>query len=166
MWSHYADHHKGICVGVRPECIGRGFRSVEYVEDVPVLDVKDYVTPSPDILHGEKFIRLSLAKSLRWRYEKEWRSISKAGPDRFPGSVAHVVVGALASRDTRESVSAAVEESKQDIQIFQAELSDKYYALDIRPAKRLSGVSQSRSEGAQNVRPARRLSRRHRRGSG
>jgi hypothetical protein len=137
MWSHYADHHKGVCVGVRPSVIARRFLRVDYVEHVPVMDVWEYVEPSTDI-----FVKLSIAKSLRWEYEKEWRTISKKGPQRFPGCVDRVVIGALASDATRKSVHEAVNASKQEIRILEAKLSAKEYALVIRPEESIETDAQ------------------------
>jgi hypothetical protein len=94
------------------------------------MDVWEYVEPTSDI-----FVKLSIAKSLRWEYEKEWRTISNKGPQRFSGCVDRVVIGARASAATRKSVHEAVEASNQDIQILEAKLSAKEYALVIRPEK-------------------------------
>ena len=128
MWSHYADHHKGVCIGVRPDVIGRLFVRVNYAEHVPVMDVWEYVKPSSD-----KFIKLSITKSLRWEYEKEWRTIYRKGPHHTPGCVDRVVIGARADDKTRIAVREAVAASKQDIQILEAKLSAREYALVIRP---------------------------------
>jgi hypothetical protein len=152
MWSHYADHHKGICVGVRPDAIPRRFLRVEYYEQVPVLNIWEYINPTQGV-----FVRLSLSKAVDWNYEREWRTIYKAGPQRYTGCVDHVIIGARATATTRAAVRQTVEESKQPITVLEARLSDKKYALviaeecnldsEIVPAEKRAGKNSRHHRG-------------------
>ena len=68
MWSHYSDHHKGICIEydfivVDKETIHRIY-PVYYTDDLPQITFID---------GGNSFIHASLQKGLAWKYEKEWR---------------------------------------------------------------------------------------------
>lgn len=63
LWAHYADAHKGICLGFDvPDFL---LREVEYIQKPMTLN---------ELMAGE-FERLYLAKSARWRYEDEVRRI-------------------------------------------------------------------------------------------
>lgn len=126
MWSHYADFHMGVCIGIRPRLIGKRFCPVEYVDHVPDHDVWNYVIGDRD-----KFVALSATKFKRWEYEEEWRTVSKRGKQCFPGCVDQIVVGVRASDATREDVRKAVAESGHAIHVIDAKLSTREYAVVI-----------------------------------
>ncbi|MEX2316616.1 MAG: DUF2971 domain-containing protein [Pirellulales bacterium] len=128
MWSHYADHHKGVCIGVRPALLGRRIMPVEYVDRVPILDVWDYTRSASGI-----FARLAVAKSARWAHEREWRTIGRPGSQRFPGCVDRVVIGERATPETRCGVLDAIQAAGYPIDVLTAKLSDTRYALRIQP---------------------------------
>lgn len=73
MWSHYADQHRGVCVGFDTEVLARctpvndcghlaflPVRPVEYKEDRPGADDLDAI----------------FVKSSEWKYEDEYRIVS------------------------------------------------------------------------------------------
>jgi hypothetical protein len=128
MWSHYADHHHGICVGVLPDVINRLFLPVQYLDDIPVHNVWDYVYQT-DV----DFMRYSLFKSPRWAHEREWRTMHPVGPERFPGCVDQIILGAQIKSDVRSAVLEAAAQSSRAIDVFQAKLGRRKYALDISP---------------------------------
>ncbi|MED5594538.1 DUF2971 domain-containing protein [Janthinobacterium sp. P210006] len=69
LWSHYAKHHTGICIGFnRTKDVFRTAQKVSYYSDFPII-----MRPqdSPDTILEKTFLR----KSLCWAYEKEWRVI-------------------------------------------------------------------------------------------
>jgi hypothetical protein len=62
LWSHYADKHRGICLGLEiDECRGR---SVRYVKDRPRLSGPPTVAFMQELL---------FTKYQDWQYEEEWR---------------------------------------------------------------------------------------------
>jgi len=73
MWSHYADKHKGICIGFQfPTIYGDKFilSPVSYIDEIPLFDGK---------VEAFKMIRYWLSmKSDCWKYEKEIRAIRKS----------------------------------------------------------------------------------------
>ena len=129
MWSHYADHHHGICIGIRPSrVVGKRFLPVEYRDDIPIMNIWEHVKENPE------FVIYSLFKSERWAYEAEWRTMDrKVGPLRFAGCVDRVVMGVEATREMQDEVLRAVTESGQQIEVFKAVLSDWTYAIEIKP---------------------------------
>jgi hypothetical protein len=67
MWSHYGDHHKGICVGFRTDKDAFQLaHDVTYTADLPVIR-----RPSDD--HDAVLRKAFLTKADCWRYENEWR---------------------------------------------------------------------------------------------
>ena len=77
MWGHYADGHRGFCLGFatdRPPFDHAD--KVEYVTSVPVVDplsVLPGAAPST-------YIRTTLlTKAACWKYEAEWRILSRHG---------------------------------------------------------------------------------------
>jgi len=73
MWSHYADKHKGICIGFQfPPIYDDKFilSPVSYIDEIPLFVGK---------VEAFKMIRYWLSmKSDCWEYEKEIRAIRKA----------------------------------------------------------------------------------------
>ena len=146
MWSHYANHHKGICVGVRPEVIRKLFLEVQYVEEVPVMSVWSYVGKN-----RRPFVIRSISKYSLWSYEKEWRTIGKAGPRCFPGCVDTVIIGARAAPETRAAVHQAIADSGQPISVMEARLSDRVYRLEIVPEGALARDSTPKPKQTQKL---------------
>lgn len=79
MWSHYGDDHKGVCLefDIRPSTGSREFTKFLYPSlyfDKPV----DTTTRADNIdpqIRSVAFLQTTLAKSLEWSYEKEWRLV-------------------------------------------------------------------------------------------
>lgn len=129
MWSHYADMHRGVCVGISTETMhSNKFRRVEYLDDLPVLNVELYLS-DPD----SAFNLISLAKSKAWKYEKEWRTVGEVGVSVFPDCVKRIVIGVKADDKTRTDIITAVNEAPHDIEVNQAVMSKEHYFLEVTP---------------------------------
>jgi hypothetical protein len=74
MWSHYADSHRGICLGYETDSlVGRtGYLcdDVQYWKDPPDVHIRDVVDNFEEALH-----RYIFTKKKVWEYEKEWRLV-------------------------------------------------------------------------------------------
>lgn len=88
MWSHYADHHRGVVLGFDTEAIEMAWKvpieKVSYVSQMPCLiDVDAWCQKavfgigSPYTAEGSEF---ALAKFDVWQSECEWRFVSVAPP--------------------------------------------------------------------------------------
>lgn len=74
MWSHYADNHKGFCIGYKKDILSKiktpsgGSRlvEVEYAEKMPSIT---------ELSTTKEINKLMVIKSTDWEYEKEWRLI-------------------------------------------------------------------------------------------
>jgi hypothetical protein len=82
MWSHYADSHRGVCIGLKmPTVIDKPF--------IPTLNVKyaDKIEPicvmsGDDRERYEAILHWMYTKSKVWQYEQEVRSTISFLPDR------------------------------------------------------------------------------------
>jgi hypothetical protein len=84
MWSHYADSHKGICVGLDVSVLRRGAISLRstnevleclpviYSAEMPQINFFEAMLDHNDSEHVMTFVRV---KSEHWRYEDEYRLI-------------------------------------------------------------------------------------------
>lgn len=80
MWSHYANNHKGICIGFDlTELLNtKEFNlnsDVEYDDYYPVFNL----TEAPDELEQAK--KLTRFKASDWQYEEEYRLVKIFWPD-------------------------------------------------------------------------------------
>jgi endoglucanase Acf2 len=69
MWSHYADHHKGICVGFHSDTdVFISANKVVYADELPTVT-------TPVTLNRKFYDNVFLTKAKCWEYEQEWRVI-------------------------------------------------------------------------------------------
>jgi hypothetical protein len=140
LWSHYADRHRGICVGFDvPDDL---IMHVTYTTNRP---------PPDDLLSGDKSVREeAMKKSLatkfsHWRYESEVRFFvalderdARTGNYFYDFSdhliLKQVIVGSE-SKITRGEVSSAIGQQGMEIESFK-----------VRPAFRSFKIVRNRSE--------------------
>lgn len=76
MWAHYANSHKGFCIGYQfkdiIEKFGVNIFPITYSNDFLKIDSYDLFCD-----HHEIFIKACKKKSKEWLYEKEWRLFGK-----------------------------------------------------------------------------------------
>ena len=76
QWSHYADGHKGVCLGF--DIPDDHVAKVKYETARPMVDMKKLF---PNQTAGEEEINRWLnVKYDHWRYEQEWRAAFKLDP--------------------------------------------------------------------------------------
>ena len=95
MWSHYGDHHRGMCIGYSiPSRATGDVQKVEYGGNRLVLASKVAA-----MLNGNENARheveraVLLRKAPNWKYEKEWRLIGNSGSQRSPLELEEVIFG-------------------------------------------------------------------------
>lgn len=74
MWSHYADKHKGFCIGFDRKsnnALGKDERTkrIEYEDDYPEVHLLD----SNGKMNEYIFVDMFFTKFKGWNYEAEWR---------------------------------------------------------------------------------------------
>jgi hypothetical protein len=131
MWSHYADHHRGVCL----EFDGHGkfmahAQQVRYSEERVAINL--YQDDRDTI-----FKKAMLTKLNDWAYESEWRLMSyQRGPGvvQFrPTNLTGIVIGAMASAATVQKVHDWCKARSNPLQINRAFINMKTSQLDIRP---------------------------------
>jgi hypothetical protein len=105
MWSHYADHHRGICMGFsdsKPP-MERGIYPVEYSETYPELTFDR-------VWHREGLSRVLYTKHAGWSYEDELRNITIEGNRllEYPGALSRIIFGLRTSAAEEELVRTMV----------------------------------------------------------
>lgn len=133
MWSHYADCHRGICLGFNGvetnPFFGRA-QQVSYQEHYPVANlIKDHPGSYQD--------KVILTKASFWAYEREWRIIEHergSGVYRFDKKdLKQVIFGVKTSRDDIEAVLNVLKDNHLSPQILRARLHEKRYAIVLAP---------------------------------
>jgi hypothetical protein len=132
MWSHYADGHRGLCLGfahlaVKP--LGPAL-SVKYTSEFPKVNFF-----TDDDLR--KFEAQFLTKGLNWEHESERRVIDRVGGPGIrhfpPKALVSVIFGAKMSQEDRAEVLSWVEQRSSKPNLFEAHLKEGTFDLDIRP---------------------------------
>jgi hypothetical protein len=90
LWSHYADHHKGMClVFDLDEENTKKLYKVKYQESFAEINYDD----DSQIL--EEIKKLVTTKSIEWEYENEYRQIfiEKNTLYKYPGKLVEIIFG-------------------------------------------------------------------------
>ncbi len=128
MWSHYASHHRGICL----EFDGLGAlmaqaQQVRYVLERPTIN------PYAD--EPERMMECTLlTKAKPWEYEAEWRIVSEAGPGlvRFdPAELTGIIIGAAAPQATVDTVRKWCTQRSLPLRITRAQVDARSFQLNL-----------------------------------
>ncbi|RHX90232.1 hypothetical protein DLM76_20425 [Leptospira yasudae] len=157
MWAHYADQHRGICLGFEVTELKKS-RGLELEEDdfelpnpnypkgyLSILDVNyNNVMPPPLNLLKEspsEIFRFLLRKNEDWKYEYESRLFLvndwiKRNPVRFKKKILKEIIFGLRMSETdkkiiRDIITKNYVENGFDVRIFQCHESDVNYQLSI-----------------------------------
>lgn len=129
MWSHYADCHRGICLGFdganTNPFFGRA-QQVSYQESYPVANIiKDHPSTYQD--------KVILSKAAFWAYEREWRIVEHergSGIYRFDkNDLKQVIFGVKTSSKDIETVLQLLNEKGMTPQMYKARLHEERYAI-------------------------------------
>jgi hypothetical protein len=150
MWSHYADSHRGFCLGFDREAIvSRAVcRPVSYCADLPCTVLHDInVTRVFSLDHRRNkhgpliaavpiddpaLLNVIYSKSQDWAYEQEWRILLLSGGNEiaYPTELREVVFGLRCSRQTRRAIVKVVQQSgATSVRFLQAVRVDSKFAL-------------------------------------
>jgi hypothetical protein len=134
MWSHYADSHKGVCLEFDglSEMMAHAQKVSYSHKRVPINLYAD----APMVMMEKAM----LTKSDHWAYEAEWRLlryIQGPGAAQFrPPSLTGIVLGALASKGTFDTVRKWSAQRANPLAIYRAKTSSKEFELLIAPDNR------------------------------
>jgi hypothetical protein len=134
MWSHYAECHKGICIGFSTQHDGEFFsraQRVIYGDEYPHLDLREVVV-NEQLRATAPWM---LKKSSNWAYEREWRVLdfdAEPGVRQFPAAcLTKVILGCRMVDEDKSSVLKWIEQFPNKIEVFQARVSPTHFRLEI-----------------------------------
>ncbi|NGF75758.1 DUF2971 domain-containing protein [Fluviicola sp. SGL-29] len=133
MWSHYADSHKGFCLGLDSELMLHTVAGM--------LSKVVYMNKFPEIpLFGDSFtnmIQILTSKSQHWKYEEEYRLTKVNGakstiilPDE---AYKEIILGLNMTEEHREEIIQLVKPKFPNMKIYQSQMNEDEFKLDIIP---------------------------------
>lgn len=142
MWSHYADSHKGFCVGFDAEKLHMFRRTyweetdakidhveVEYFDDYPILRPCE----KREVDEVKEQLRI---KASDWKYEKEHRFILIGETKKkvlLPnGIVSEVILGCRMPLEHKDEIIGALRQRPTRIRLFQAKEKREQFGLDFQ----------------------------------
>ena len=134
MWSHYADSHKGICIGFNiadeTDFLSHA-HPVSYSSKYPFFDP---VAEKDGQIVMEKCF---LTKAKDWEYEAEWRVVFYKMPSGTspikPSNLISVILGARASIDSKQLVRRWLSTRNDKLKISEASFVSGEFALRMKP---------------------------------
>ena len=113
MWAHYADNHRGLCLGF-------------LMSDDGVAEKVSYVAGAPKVNFSELFDDKSIeykwifSKHHDWKNEKEWRVVVSEGDQLWPipGEIRTVTFGLRMNNMKREIIQQILK-NENNIQYFE-----------------------------------------------
>jgi len=134
MWGHYADSHKGICIGFDYLQLSFAFR------ETPIFP--EHVTyPEDNNFKWDPFEdepialvdKIYLTKALDWQYEKEWRVIlpeQGRTPQKFnPNALASVYLGCQIDTSDKETIINWCLQRERRPKVYELTKEDASYTL-------------------------------------
>jgi hypothetical protein len=133
MWSHYAEYHRGICLGFDAK-VGTIFGRASKVEYVDKRLVINLLADNPDYKANVR--KSFFEKSKDWHYEEEYRILSP--DDNYihhyePHDLKKIIFGAKISQEDKATVMQWYEELDFQPELFQAQLHGSRYQIQIEP---------------------------------
>lgn len=136
MWSHYADQHKGFCIGydvsennstdIYPvNYKGKRFIRTQQVHDM--LFGSSHNLRSAAKKEIDKVILLSKAPS--WKYENEYRVISNQGLQDSQFRLSDITFGLRFKDSAKFSVMRALQSRQGEIDFYEISLSENSFRL-------------------------------------
>lgn len=136
MWSHYADQHKGFCIGYDvSENDSEDIYPVDYKGKrfIRTQQVHDMLFGSNDKIRNaakkeiDRVILLSKAPS--WKYEKEYRVIKNKGLQDSQFRLCDVTFGLRFKESAKFSVMRALQSRQAGIDFYEMSLSNNSFKL-------------------------------------
>jgi hypothetical protein len=138
MWSHYAESHRGFCLGFSTSNHFFGPKRAWPIEE------KHYRNDRPcinfiDEHYEKKIVEALITKYERWQYEREWRIVDcEKGPgvqEYPPDALIEVILGSRIFPENRNKIMnwCRVRDSRPSI--YWAEEMDREFKLKLEPIK-------------------------------
>ncbi|HSD39560.1 MAG TPA: DUF2971 domain-containing protein [Rhodocyclaceae bacterium] len=121
MWSHYADQHRGLCLGYSiPEAAMPNIHKIHYGGNRLVqASVVEGMLSGNDTDRRTVDKAVLLKKAKPWAYEREWRLIGPRGKQDSPLELEEVVFGMRCDSAVKYAVVQALEKRDRPVRFFE-----------------------------------------------
>ena len=121
MWSHYADQHKGLCIGYSvPSRTKQNLHKIAYGGSRLIQASTVQAMLNGDKAAQQKVDQAVLSrKAIDWRYEKEWRLINPRGLWDSPLELEEVVFGMRCSLAVKFAVTKALVDRQHRVRFYE-----------------------------------------------
>lgn len=150
MWSHYADSHKGICIGYEPLKLFQQSLDNKSIEPRKVTYKKEeeisrnaylLMAQAGSVLdvdaYTDLFIKMLSTKSDDWQYEMEWRFTIPDEGGRILSfdidAITSITFGLRTSKETKESITNILMSYQNEIDFFQMKRDENVARLIREP---------------------------------
>lgn len=150
MWSHYADQHRGVVLGFKPDQVRDSFLTAlepviysaerpRFYKPIEALHDEDS-TLTPEVLASVRQ-KLALSKSLEWSYEEEYRVFipgyfSHGENEKFlqfySEELVEIYFGCRATQQTKDFLSTIALRLNANVRLFEAVLDKTSYLLNFK----------------------------------
>ena len=128
MWAHYADNHRGLCLGFLISDEVEAWK-VSYVAEAPRVNFSELF----DDESTENEYKWIFSKHHDWENEKEWRVVVPQGNQLWPipGEIKTVTFGLRMDKGKREVIQKILK-NEFDVQYFETVRNQDLLQLEIR----------------------------------
>lgn len=140
LWSHYANGHKGFCVGVDRDGLlewgkQRLLEDGEYIDIFDVSYEEEYPSLNPLDLSLEEYYALPLTtKAEEWCYEDEVRLLYRGGAETKvnldPELFTELILGCNMDDDHNEEILSVVDSEFDDLPVYKSSMAESKFALN------------------------------------
>jgi hypothetical protein len=130
MWSHYADCHKGICLGFDQELLETDmkYKFLEVRYQSAFYKLSKFGDP-------QQVLDFLLTKFIDWKYEEEYRLIIEDAPNKLlsynPLSLKEIIIGLKMPANESERLRSIVNDNFPHIRIRQTKRNSDGFKLDM-----------------------------------
>lgn len=146
LWSHYAESHSGIAVGISGYSTD-AYKKVIYNETpiIPEVDLERFNSILKIYQDHTKFEiafndpalqTILLTKTVEWAYESEWRGISEtAGAYSINGLISEIIFGLKCKEEHKQKIISLLKANNINAKLKQVYKKDNSYGLFLKEYK-------------------------------
>lgn len=132
MWSHYADGHRGLCLEFDTKYLP--FNNPQKLKRVFYRNVQPVLNPVEFLIKGFVETTPFTTKSTKWKYEQEWRLITRNGNSAIeyePRALTGIYFGCSMLEDQKRKIATMPANSAASL--YQMKLSATKFELVYEP---------------------------------
>ena len=149
MWSHYADSHKGVCLGFNVRSlVNKSYfylnkeiillcYSVDYYGEYPNLEFRfilDKHNTTISLIDFKEMVKPLLSKSNHWQYEEEYRILSlnmnNYSIEYDPSELISLYLGYRMETEQKEEIVKLMKNKFPRTVIYQSIIKDREFGLE------------------------------------